>query len=138
MDAVASGAVGRGRGGPPGCVCCPFSRRVRVAPRVRAPVRACVHFCAYACVCVCVTLMCNKLNTACADRDTIANSSFLLLPSTSSPLPPLQGDMWELYIPSDLAYGESQRGQHITPGAVLIFKLNIIDVLSGGFVKTEL
>ena len=46
--------------------------------------------------------------------------------------------MWELYIPSDLAYGESQRGQHITPGAVLIFKLNIIDVLSGGFVKTEL
>ena len=43
----------KGGGGPPGCVCCPFSRRVRVAPCVRAPVRACVHLCAYACVCVC-------------------------------------------------------------------------------------
>ena len=35
---------------------------------------------------------------------------------------------WELYIPSELAYGNSQRGQHITPGAVLVFKLELIEV----------
>merc|ERR1711977_29854 len=36
-----------------------------------------------------------------------------------------EGDKWELYIPSELAYGESQRGQHITPGAVLVFTLEL-------------
>jgi hypothetical protein len=32
----------------------------------------------------------------------------------------------ELYIPSELAYGESKRGEFITPGAVLIFELEIL------------
>lgn len=39
-----------------------------------------------------------------------------------------EGDKWELYIPSELAYGESQRGQYITPGAVLVFELEIVKV----------
>ena len=39
-----------------------------------------------------------------------------------------EGDKWELYIPSELAYGESQRGRYITPGAVLVFELEIIEV----------
>merc|ERR1711971_162702 len=34
-----------------------------------------------------------------------------------------EGDKWELYIKSELAYGDMQRGQHITPGAVLVFEL---------------
>lgn len=39
-----------------------------------------------------------------------------------------EGAKWELYIPSELAYGNSQRGQHITPGAVLVFELEILKV----------
>jgi FKBP-type peptidyl-prolyl cis-trans isomerase FklB len=39
-----------------------------------------------------------------------------------------EGDMWELYIPSDLAYGDSQRGQYITPGSVLVFKLEMLKI----------
>ena len=39
-----------------------------------------------------------------------------------------EGDKWELTIPSELAYGESRRGPHITPGAVLIFELEILEV----------
>jgi FKBP-type peptidyl-prolyl cis-trans isomerase FklB len=39
-----------------------------------------------------------------------------------------EGDKWELYLPSELAYGDSQRGQHITPGAVLVFELEILEV----------
>jgi FKBP-type peptidyl-prolyl cis-trans isomerase FklB len=34
----------------------------------------------------------------------------------------------ELYIPSELAYGESKRGQFITPGAVLVFELEILKI----------
>lgn len=36
---------------------------------------------------------------------------------------------WELTIPSELAYGESQRGPHITPGAVLVFELQLLKVM---------
>ena len=39
-----------------------------------------------------------------------------------------EGDKWELYIPSELAYGDRQRGQYITPGAVLVFELEILAV----------
>ncbi|KAK3252652.1 hypothetical protein CYMTET_38061 [Cymbomonas tetramitiformis] len=39
-----------------------------------------------------------------------------------------EGDKWELYIPSELAYGDQQRGQHIKPGSVLIFELEILKV----------
>eukprot|EP00010_Vexillifera_abyssalis_P000745 CAMPEP_0201551738 /NCGR_PEP_ID=MMETSP0173_2-20130828/9196_1 /ASSEMBLY_ACC=CAM_ASM_000268 /TAXON_ID=218659 /ORGANISM="Vexillifera sp., Strain DIVA3 564/2" /LENGTH=151 /DNA_ID=CAMNT_0047962067 /DNA_START=11 /DNA_END=463 /DNA_ORIENTATION=+ len=36
------------------------------------------------------------------------------------------GDKWELFIPSELAYGESQRGRYITPGAALVFEIELI------------
>lgn len=49
-----------------------------------------------------------------------------------------EGDHWELYIPSELAYGESQRGQHITPGAVLVFELEILSVKGDFKIKDEL
>jgi FKBP-type peptidyl-prolyl cis-trans isomerase FklB len=39
-----------------------------------------------------------------------------------------EGAKWELYIPSELAYGNSQRGAHITPGAVLLFQLELLEV----------
>ena len=39
-----------------------------------------------------------------------------------------EGDKWELTCPSELAYGESKRGKYITPGAVLIFEIEIIKV----------
>eukprot|EP00240_Pyramimonas_obovata_P011571 CAMPEP_0118935132 /NCGR_PEP_ID=MMETSP1169-20130426/14963_1 /TAXON_ID=36882 /ORGANISM="Pyramimonas obovata, Strain CCMP722" /LENGTH=145 /DNA_ID=CAMNT_0006878119 /DNA_START=91 /DNA_END=528 /DNA_ORIENTATION=+ len=39
-----------------------------------------------------------------------------------------EGDKWELTIPSELAYGDRQRGSHITPGAVLLFELEILKV----------
>ncbi|CAM9551695.1 unnamed protein product [Discosporangium mesarthrocarpum] len=39
-----------------------------------------------------------------------------------------EGDHWELVIPSELAYGDSQRGPHITPGAVLVFELELLKV----------
>eukprot|EP00752_Nemacystus_decipiens_P008296 g7416.t1 len=39
-----------------------------------------------------------------------------------------EGDHWELYIPSELAYGDSKRSELITPGAVLIFELDLIEV----------
>ena len=37
-----------------------------------------------------------------------------------------EGDEWELYIPSELGYGNSNRGQYIKAGDVLIFTLNLI------------
>eukprot|EP00750_Incisomonas_marina_P019256 INCI3267.1.p1 GENE.INCI3267.1~~INCI3267.1.p1 ORF type:complete len:666 (+),score=120.22 INCI3267.1:178-2175(+) len=40
----------------------------------------------------------------------------------------VEGDKWELAIPSELAYGDRQRGQHITPGAVLLFTIEIVKV----------
>ena len=49
-----------------------------------------------------------------------------------------EGAKWQLFIPSELAYGDSQRGQYITPGAVLLFDIEILKVKSGGFVKSEL
>ncbi|CAN0275464.1 unnamed protein product [Ectocarpus fasciculatus] len=39
-----------------------------------------------------------------------------------------EGDHWELYIPSELAYGDSKRSALITPGAVLVFELELIEV----------
>ena len=39
-----------------------------------------------------------------------------------------EGDKWELYLPSELAYGDMQRGAHITPGAVLVFTLEMLKV----------
>lgn len=39
-----------------------------------------------------------------------------------------EGDKWELYIPSDLAYGDSGSPPKIPPGAVLIFTMEIMKI----------
>ena len=39
-----------------------------------------------------------------------------------------EGDRFELYIPSELAYGDSARGQHIKAGDVLIFDLELVKI----------
>ena len=38
------------------------------------------------------------------------------------------GDKWELYIPSDLAYGAAQRGEVIQPNSTLIFELELLSI----------
>jgi hypothetical protein len=43
-----------------------------------------------------------------------------------------EGDTWELYIPSELAYGDRSRGRHIKAGDALIFTLKLIKVIAGG------
>jgi len=43
-----------------------------------------------------------------------------------------EGDKYQLVLPSELAYGNSQRGEHITPGSVLIFELEILEVGEAG------
>ncbi len=38
------------------------------------------------------------------------------------------GSTWEIYLPSDLAYGERGAGQDITPNATLIFTIELIEI----------
>ena len=38
------------------------------------------------------------------------------------------GDKWELYIPSDLAYGPAARSELIQPNSTLIFELELLDI----------
>jgi FKBP-type peptidyl-prolyl cis-trans isomerase len=38
------------------------------------------------------------------------------------------GDKWELYIPSDLAYGPAQRSELIQPNSTLIFELELLSI----------
>ncbi|HEY9051648.1 MAG TPA: FKBP-type peptidyl-prolyl cis-trans isomerase [Gammaproteobacteria bacterium] len=38
------------------------------------------------------------------------------------------GDKWQLFIPSDLAYGEHGAGQSIGPNAVLIFEIELLEI----------
>lgn len=42
------------------------------------------------------------------------------------------GDKWELYIPSELAYGEAGAGNDIGPGDALIFTLHLLSVNGQG------
>ncbi len=39
-----------------------------------------------------------------------------------------EGDKWELYIPSELGYGDRDRGQFIKGGDVLVFELEMLKV----------
>ena len=39
-----------------------------------------------------------------------------------------EGDQWEVYIPSELAYGERGSGQAIGPNSALIFVIELISV----------
>lgn len=38
------------------------------------------------------------------------------------------GDKWELYIPSDLAYGPAQRGEVIQPNSTLVFEIELLEI----------
>ncbi|MDX1935830.1 MAG: FKBP-type peptidyl-prolyl cis-trans isomerase, partial [Flavihumibacter sp.] len=39
------------------------------------------------------------------------------------------GSKWKLFIPSNLAYGDSQAGPYIMPGSTLIFDVELIDIV---------
>ena len=41
-----------------------------------------------------------------------------------------EGGKWELYIPSELGYGDRGAGNVIPPGAALIFTLELLKVVS--------
>ena len=43
-----------------------------------------------------------------------------------------EGDVWELYIPSELAYGERGTGADIGPNSTLVFKVELIEIMGGG------
>jgi FKBP-type peptidyl-prolyl cis-trans isomerase FklB len=58
------------------------------------------------------------------------------------------GSKWELYVPSDLAYGARAAGPDITPNSTLIFEVELVSIkpkgetplagdTSGGPAKTE-
>lgn len=40
-----------------------------------------------------------------------------------------QGDKWNIYIPSELGYGDRGAGANIPPGAALVFEVEILEVL---------
>ena len=40
----------------------------------------------------------------------------------------VEGDKWQLALPSEIAYGDRQMGRDITPGAVLLFDIEIVKV----------
>ena len=48
-----------------------------------------------------------------------------------------EGDKWQLFIPSELAYGDRRMGQHIKPGSVLLFEIEILKVKANGLRRGE-
>jgi peptidylprolyl isomerase/FKBP-type peptidyl-prolyl cis-trans isomerase FklB len=54
-----------------------------------------------------------------------------LVPAWEEALPLMRpGDEWILYVPSNLGYGAEGAGDKIPPGAPLIFRIELIDVLA--------
>ena len=43
-----------------------------------------------------------------------------------------KNDIWEVYIPSDKAYGASGSGKQIGPNSTLVFKVELLDIIGGG------
>jgi len=43
----------------------------------------------------------------------------------------VEGDKWELYIPSDLAYGNGGRPPKIMGGDVLVFTIEVLKIKGG-------
>eukprot|EP00927_Polykrikos_kofoidii_P084350 TRINITY_DN885_c0_g2_i1.p1 TRINITY_DN885_c0_g2~~TRINITY_DN885_c0_g2_i1.p1 ORF type:complete len:259 (-),score=54.86 TRINITY_DN885_c0_g2_i1:38-757(-) len=43
----------------------------------------------------------------------------------------VEGDKWEMYIPSELGYGDGGSGEKIKGGDVLIFRMEILKILGG-------
>ena len=48
-----------------------------------------------------------------------------------------EGSTWELYIPSDLAYGNAGRGSVIYGGATLVFTLELLQVNGPGIEPSQ-
>merc|ERR1719382_1747409 len=49
----------------------------------------------------------------------------------------VEGDKWEMYIPSDLAYGDRGAGGKIPGGAALVFQMEIIKIKGDKVPKKE-
>ena len=47
------------------------------------------------------------------------------------------GSTWQLFIPSDLAYGDRQAGPDITPGATLVFEVELASIQAKADTKTD-
>jgi len=55
-----------------------------------------------------------------------------LIPAWQEALPLMRpGDVWMLYVPPKLGYGEKGAGDEIPPNSALIFKIELIDFLPG-------
>lgn len=50
----------------------------------------------------------------------------------------VEGDKWELYIPSELGYGDTGSGEKIKGGDVLIFRMELIKIAGSGKVRAQL
>jgi FKBP-type peptidyl-prolyl cis-trans isomerase len=47
------------------------------------------------------------------------------------------GSTWQLFIPSDLAYGDRQAGPDITPGATLVFEVELVSIQAKADTKSD-
>jgi len=47
----------------------------------------------------------------------------------------VEGDIWEVYIPSELGYGDQGSGEDIKPGDVLIFRMELVELIDDGSAK---